>query len=368
MLMSVLLQVLPHLTIWISIQVLIPVPHQVLIQFYHVFWFLCRTNLQSLYFLSYICSSNLRYKYCSFFPIKMLLPNISSVAYRQNIGLRTFPRVFFLLQVYFQVLWSSSKSYTTQWCTLFHFKSHQIPNQVRNQVPIQVQLSNQVPNQAQDLFTSQVPRKVQVAHQLLINVLNQGQGPDTNPKSEPTPAPSLDPDFLPTPFHNQVQVQVQVQVPGISPKHPIQPQHHTNVVERVSDGMGRVSSTSTIDFTKDVIHLTHPQIFLNKLHLAQSWVVLQVVNPVLFQVLFLVLPQDSIQVIYQVLCQVLFQVLTQANLLVSTLISSNIGLSICSFSSIQCFSPFLMQLLLMPMLLQVLFKKEPSRTGRVLSF
>ena len=64
------------------------------------------------------------------------------------------------------------------------------------------------------------------------------------------------------------------------------------------------------------------------------------VNPVLFQVLFLVLPKDSIQVIYQVLCQVLFQVLTQANLLVSSLISSNIGLSICSFSSIQCFSPF----------------------------
>ena len=47
----------------------------------------------------------------------------------------------------------------------------------------------------------------------------------------------------------------------------------------------------------DVIHLTHPQNFLNKLHLAQSWVVLQVVNPVLFQVLFLVLPQVSIQVI-----------------------------------------------------------------------
>ena len=318
MLMSVLLQVPSHLTIWISIHVLIPVPHQVLIQFYPVFWFLCRTNLQSLYFLSYICSSNLRYKYCSFFPIKMLLPNISSVAYRQNIGLRTFPQVFFLLQVYFQVLWSSSKSYTTQWCTSFHFKSQ----------------------------------------------------PSPEPSSDPSPAfkPNLDPDFLPTPFHNQVQVQVQVQVPGISPKHPIQPQHHTNVVERVSDGMGRVSSTSTIDFTKDVIHLTHPQIFLNKLHLAQSWVVLQVVNPVLFQVLFLVLPQDSIQVIYQVLCQVLFQVLTQANLLVSTLISSNIGLSICSFSSIQYFSPFLMQLLLMPMLLQVLFKKEPSRTGRVLSF
>jgi len=176
----------------------------------------------------------------------------------------------------------------------------------------------------------------------LTDVLNQGQGPDTNPKSEPTPAPSLDPDFLPTPFHNQVQVQVQVKVPGVSPKHPIQPQHHTNVVERVSDGMGRVSSTSTIDFTKeddaidvayfnasqknptpkpigfipkqeslnsvrilfpsptrsfdvklssevfsthhtdsielpastplipDVIHLTHPQNFLNKLHLAQS--------------------------------------------------------------------------------------------------
>ena len=80
-----------------------------------VFWFLCRTKLQSLYFLSYIWSSNSRYKYCSFFPIKMLLPNISSVAYRQNIGSRTFPQVFFLLQVYFKVLWSSSKSYTTQW-------------------------------------------------------------------------------------------------------------------------------------------------------------------------------------------------------------------------------------------------------------
>ena len=108
MLMSVLLQVLPHLTIWISIQVLIPVPHQVLIQFYPVFWFLCRTKLQSLYFLSYIWSSNLRYRYCSFFPLKMLLPNISSVANKQNIGLRTFPQVFFLLQVYFQVLWIPS--------------------------------------------------------------------------------------------------------------------------------------------------------------------------------------------------------------------------------------------------------------------
>ena len=127
MLMSVLLQVLPHLTIWISIQVLIPVPHQVLIQFYPVFWFLCRTKLQSLYFLSYIWSSNLRYRYCSFFPLKMLLPNISSVANKQNIGLRTFPQVFFLLQVYFQVLWSSSKSYTTQWCTSFHFKSQPSP-------------------------------------------------------------------------------------------------------------------------------------------------------------------------------------------------------------------------------------------------
>ena len=78
-----------------------------------------------------------------------------------------------------------------------------------------------------------------------------GHSQDTNPLFKPTHAPSFDPSSIPNSFHNQVQVQVQVQVPGVSPQHHLQSQLHTNVVGRVTNEMGRVSSDSTIDCTKE---------------------------------------------------------------------------------------------------------------------